>query len=427
LKRHYFRALTLIALVAAPATAQLIDDRVPLERTLPLRQSLVHEIAGSRYHFGPFRLTPILQVNNLGYSNNVFATNEEDSQQNDFTATVAGGFHYVAPLGRKLFLRGDVLPEYTYYHQLEQNRSSGGTYSGAALALFNRMSLEAGANRTERVQLVTSELDRPATAVQDGFDAKAEVDVTGRIAVFGSHSTRDYTYDAIDNAGNPFSFYEQLEREDAATRVGARYKLTDFFDVSVLTEQTTSEFKSDVRDRNNESNAVLVGVHYDRPRMFVNLTMGTRKGEGTESNSAYPEYNELTGSYYTTWRFSRPLELDIYGHQGVVPALFERNPYLLETRNAIGLRYRVGRRLILRNSVEIGSNDYPVAVITNNTFTKRSDDVISYGGSVAVRVWRNVAFVVDAVQTDYDSNVDAFDRDVLRVGTSIQFKGDLWK
>lgn len=427
MKRSIFSALGLTALLAAPLQSQLIDDRVPRERTVPLREAIVQEIADARYHFGPFRLTPILQINNLGYSNNVFATNDEDERQRDFTATVAGGVHYVAPIGRKLFLRGDLLPEYTYYHELEHNRSSGGTYSGSALALFNRVSLEAGLSRVDRVQLVSSEIDRPASSEQNGFISRAEIDLTGRISAFGSHETRDYAYDAIDIDGNPFPFFEQLEREDAATRVGARYKFTDFFDVSVLTENTTSDFVTQELDRNNESNAVLVGVHYDRPRMFVNLTAGRRKGEGSEPNSKFPEYNELTGSYFATWRFARPVEFDVFGHQGIIPAVFQSNPYLLERRNGVGLRYRLGRRLIVRNSVEIGSNDYPIAVLSNNTNVRRADDVLAYGGSVAVRVWRNVAFVVEAVQTDYDSNIDSFDRDVLRVGTSIQFRGDLWK
>lgn len=421
------RALALTALLATPAAAQLIDDRVPRQRTVPLRQAIVSEIANSRYHFGPFRLTPILQLSNLGYSNNVFGTADEDDVERDLTATIAGGVHYVAPFGRKVFLRGDLLPEYTYYRELEQNRSTGGNYSASLLGLFNRMSVGATATRNERVQLVSSEVDRPASAATTGFDVHAELDVTGRITAFGSTVSREYSFDAVDTAGNPFPFYEQLEREESATRVGARYELTDFLDFSVLNEQTQSEFVTNVRDRNSESNAIIVGVHYDRPRAYVNLSLGQRKGEGTEPGSAYPEFSELTGSYYTTYRFARPLELDIYGNRGVVPAIFSANPYFLEQRNGVGIRYRLGRRLILRNYVDIGSNDYPVAVFSDNTQVKRSDDVLAYGGSVAVRVWRNVAFVVDAVQTDYDSNIDVLDRDVLRVGTSIQFRGDLWK
>lgn len=408
--------------LAGTLSAQLADDRVPHERTVPLREQVKNELATYPRRLGPIRLFPQFQLRNFGYNSNVYGT--EDDPTSDYTATVAAGARYLVPFGQKVFLRGDVMPEYTYYHELEENRTLGGNYTGSLLGLYNRMSFEVGASRTDQVQVVSSESERVAEANINGAVARLEVDVLPRVALFGSFVQRDYSYDVQGSDGNA-PLFDQLERSDDAVRAGVRYRVTSFFDVSAAMEKTTSEFEVEPALRDNESDAMLVGVHYDRPRMFVDLSAGLREGEGSLDGTAYPDYSELTGSYYLNYKLGRPVELETYGNRSVVNGLFVSNPWFLETRGGAGVVFHAGDRVIVRAFGETGSNEYPEPVLVGGAdIVQRADDVLTYGTTLAFRIWRSAALEVGATQTEYDSNIDGFDRSVLRVSTGIRFRPD---
>jgi hypothetical protein len=405
-------------------SAQLAEDRVPQERIIPLRDQVKAELENYPHRLGPFRLFPQFQLRNLGYNNNVFGT--EDNEVGDWTATVAAGTRYLMPFGRKVFLRGDLMPEYTYYQELEDNRTFGGTYSASLLGLFNEMSVEVGADRNDRVQIVTSESETPARVIRDGAVAKVDVDVLPRISLFGSFIEREYEYDA--NTGDDIPLYDELERTDDALRAGIRYNVASFFSVSAAAEVTSSEFVVDPFERDNESNAVLLGVHYDRPRMFVNLSVGQREGEAKNAASTFPSYEETTGSWFASYKLGAPIELEGFGHRGITYGLFTSNPYFLETRNGAGIRFRAGERAIVRPYAEFGSNDYPTPVLFGGyEQIVRSDDVTTYGATMFFRLWRNAALEVNAAQTEYDSNIPGYGRSVLRVSTGLTFRRDLFQ
>lgn len=414
--------LAAVLLVATTLSAQLADDRVPHERTVPLREQVKSELTTYPHRLGPIRIFPQFQLRNFGYNSNVYGT--EEDVVSDYTATVAAGVRYLMPFGQKVFVRGELMPEYTYYQELEENRATGGNYTGSLLGLYNRMSFEVGASRSDQLQLVSSESERVSEVTVDGAVARLEIDVLPRVALFGSFVQRDYQYDT-PAAPVEAPRFEQLERTDEAVRAGVRYRISSFFDVSAAVENTSSEFENDAAARGNESDAMLLGIHYDRPRMFVDLSAGLRDGKGSAEGSSYNEYSEVTGSYYLNYKLGRPVELETYGNRSVVNGLFVSNPWFLETRGGAGILFHAGDRVIVRTFGEAGSNEYPEPVLVGGTdIVERADDVLTYGTTLAFRIWRSAALEVTASQNEYDSNIDGFDRSVLRVSTGIRFRPD---
>ncbi len=414
-------ATLVVALVPLIAIPQVTSDQVPRERTIPLRQQIDGEMAESRFQLGPIRLEPELNLRNIGYDSNVFGTPE--NPVSDWTATVSAGVDALLPIGRKLYLRGAVLPEYTWFAELKDRRNLGGHFDGALLALFNRMSLEAGAGSDESLANVSSEIQRPVVSNTSRVYAKSEIDVLRRLSLFGDWEGHDLNYDQPADAGNAYDV-TLLDRRDTVARGGIRYHFRPWFDIAVGAEKTRAEFDKQPEVRDNQSTATVIGIHYDRPRSFLELWAGQRKGEAL-NGSQFPTYSGTTGSYFASYFLRRRLELQAFGSRSIVPGLFVANPYFVEIRNGAGISSAVGSRTTLRLYGEIGTNDYPVEVVVGGeNVTKRADDVKTYGGGFSFRLFRTVHLVIDASESKYTSNISGFDRSIFRVTSGLSFRGD---
>jgi hypothetical protein len=401
------------------AAAQLTSDQVPRERIVPRTTQVEREIADSRYRLGPLYLQPRLVFRDFGYNDNVLGS--ADNPQSDWTATVAGGFRFITPMGRKLYLRGNALPEYTWYKELSDRRFVGGTYDAAFLALFNRMQVEVGGRSTHSISNVSSEVEAPAERNAQFGNVELEVQVAPKLSLFAAGAAEQDRYKSGFTGLNNI---RDLNRDDTSVRGGARWALTEFFDVSLAAEQTRSEFETQPLRRDNQSNAVLVGLHYDRPKSYINLTAGSRKGKPF-NDSTFPGYTATTGSYFLSHTLSAPIEFQLYGHRRITYGVSVDAPYFLETRNGAAVVTQVGNRFSVRAFGELGNNDYDLATRSRPSFIDaRKDEAATYGGGVAFRVYRNIALSLAVSQTDYDSTNVEFDRSIVRFYSGLTFNGD---
>lgn len=400
------------------ALGQLTTDVVPQGRLIPKEQQIQRDLETARYRLGPFRLQPLLTLRDIGYSSNVFGTPEDPIS--DWSATVSTGVKWTLPFGPKMYFRGEAAPEYTWFNELAERRFLGGTYSASALALFNRLSIEANAETSKELSLLNSETEAPAIRRLTDLSLDAEVDVLRRLSVFGRGQTQRHRYRREEVSRFPdLTRLPELDRDDSVFRAGVRYRFSTALNISMASETSRSEFTLDP-SRDNESKALLLGVHYERPRMYLNLTGGKRDGEPIR-NSDFRPYSTTTGSYYFAYTLVAPLEVRLQGQRRVRYGLFESNPYFFETRNGVAVLSGVGRRLALRAFADVGENEYPTTAAAGRF---RTDKVLTYGGGFIVRTFRNMALTVIVSQTEYDSNFDNFDRSVIRVQSGLTLRGD---
>jgi hypothetical protein len=406
------------ALWAHASVAQLTSDLVPRERLVPRDEQIRRDLEDARYHLGPFRVQPLLNIRDLGYNNNVFGTTE--NPVSDWTATVAGGAHWTLPFGPKTYLRGDVLPEYTYYQKLTNRRFFGGTYNASALGLFNHLSLQATAGTAKNLTIVSSEIEAPVIRRTNNFELDGELEISRALSIFGNVAGDNprFTAEATDTE---LAVINQLDRNDRAARAGVRFRPVTFFDIAIGTEQTTSDFQVQPLARDNKSRAVLVTMHYDRPRAFANVTIAKRTGEAS-NGSTFPKYDTTTGSYFAQYSLVAPIALEAYGDRRVIYGVFADFPYFFELRNGLGARVRIGNRFLVRGFGEKGSNDYNIPGRVTG-INARKDDVTTYGASFAARMYRDVAVNIGLSKSTYTSNLDAYNRSIIRLYTGITFSG----
>lgn len=427
-------AAVLVVLIGrVTASAQLATDQVPRERILPTQETLKQQVSKGRYRLGPIRILPTLVVNNAGYDNNVFGTPEVcppgtgcgQPKTSDWSASVSAGAQLVAPVGAKIYMRGAVLPEYIWYRQLSNRRTFGGLYQASLLGFFNRMTLEVGGYTSRTFGFLSSETETRVVQVVNDGSAKVEVDISRALSLFAAAEALRQRLGLSGELPASSVDVRSLDRDEGAARGGIRYKISPQLDVSAAVEETRSEFVERPREEDNQSLAYLLGIYYNRPRFFVNLSGGYRRGR-PYNQSAFPEYKTATGSYFVSYFLLRKLEAQVYGRRGIsYGSLFPRPTYFIESRTGGGLNFEVHPRVLLRGYGEYGTNDYSAPELLEEVLTKRTDKVSVLGGGFSALLYRKVVLTALATRSAYTSLFPGLTRTVVRITTTLSFAGEL--
>lgn len=401
----------------AAAHGQLQSDQVPQSRTVPVNEGLKQELDRSRYHIGTLRVQPLFSLRDFGYYGNVFGAS--DAEVADWRATVGGGARFIQPVGPKMYLRAEALPEYTWYRKLAERRTLGGNFGASALFLFNRMPIEIGVTNNRAVSRVSSEDERAVLTTRTHAFGRIEVEILKRLSVFAGVEADRPRYGAtgvdLEHGGS----IERLEHNDSAVRGGVRYRFRPHFGVGVGVESTKTHFLNS-SDRDNHTHATLLLLTYDLQRTFFNAALSARRGEA-DRGGVFTPFSTTTGSYFIVHQLRSTTSVDVHGRRAVTYSTFGQNAYFFETRNGVGLSTPLGHRAFLRVVGETGANEYPNAA---SGAVKRSDRATTFGGGVGLQIYRRLTWATLGTVTKYDSNLVGLDRTLVRVTTSLSVSGD---
>ncbi|MFN7986170.1 MAG: outer membrane beta-barrel protein [Thermoanaerobaculia bacterium] len=406
-------ALTLAG-VARPARAQLFGGaNVPFQRTLTTREEVEQESETARFRLGPVKVMPVLGLRDVGYNDNV--TGSPTNPVSDWTATIAGGAKVLVPFGEKWAVRGAVVPEYTWYLDSEDLRSWGGTYTGSLVALFNRLTLEAGGGYQKKSEIVSSEavVARPRRTTEG--KAELEVDVLPRFAVLAGYDAAKTRYDdaALVIGGAPTA--ANLDRDETLWKAGVLYRLREWFSLGAQVLGGTQRFVTAPQARDNDQKGWAATARYDQERFYVSGSVGQRKSEARYAGSLYEPFDTTTYSYFVSWFVAHPVELQVGGSRGPVPSVSIAENYYLETRNFAALNVTLGQRFVLRGYGSLGTNAYSGAIGATPGTPKRNDDVTDYGVGASIYVARAVSLTPMLSRYRTDSNYVGADRTINRL------------
>ena len=411
--RRWSRPILLLGSLSSAAYAQTSGEEVPRGRTVATSEQVKSEIERSRFRLGPIRLLPHFGVSG-GYEGNVYGT--AGNEVSDWTATATVGTRWAIPFGTKVYLRGDVLPEYTWYSELAERRRFGGLYQASLLGFFNRLSAEAGGSYARTYDLLSSQDPfRVFEETERGF-ANLELQLSRPFSVFAGGEVqkfRNFQEEVPPEVGN----VGELDRTSSFARAGLRYRISRSLDVSARVEYARTEFDR-TRERDNQSDAGVLALFFNRPRLFLNLSGGYRSVE-PRGHTNFPEYSTGTGSYFISFFVARPLELQAYGRRGLGYGLNRLDPYYIETANGGGINLRILQRLTLRGYGEYIKTTVPVGG------AGRRDSITTFGGGLAVRLFANAVFSGLVSQSDYRSNTSTDRPNIVRYSTSLSFGGEL--
>jgi len=395
-----------------------------------MEEGIKLRLSKSRFRLGPIHLLPTLRVTNAGYDNNVYGSPEGEAKTADWSANVTAGAEWIVPTGKKMYAVGEALPQYIWYRELTGRRTFGGNYSAFLLGFFNRMSLRTGGYASRTFGFLSTETE--TQVVEDARDGSAnlELDLSRAFSAFAGAEVRRARLRLAGQVPSLPVDVKQLDRDEGVARGGIRYRISPEWDITAGVEGSQAKFVETPDQRNNQSIAYFVGVHYNRPRFFANLSAGRRDGRPYQG-SAFPEYTISSYSYFLSYFLTRNLEAQGFGQRGIsygsilTGDIAAGNLYYVETRNGGGLNLQVHPRLLLRGQAEYGTNDFPFPVLIGDRLSKRTDKVSIIGGGLSARVYRTVVLTTLANRYHYDSPFPGLTRTVVRFTTALSFEGEL--
>lgn len=355
----------------------------------------------ARWRWGALRLEPWIGLSDVSFVTGAQGTGET---ADDLTATLGAGVRGYLKTGPNVIWAAHALPEYVWWQDEDDKARLNGRYGVGLFAFTNRLDLEASARRHERQGYFSSELQSLTTTRSDSARLALELALTRRLYLAASGEREQ-----AENREAGDAVFSLLDRKTATARALVGYRSPRGWWIGAGLEESTVDFDDDARDLSNEGQAGLLDAGYEGPRFTLRLRLERRSLEPSGDSDFVP-VDLSTGLVETQWDLHRSVRGFLYGRRQLAYSI---RP---ETSNFVSGRYGArldislrGRGPALEVAVEAGEDDYEPAAAQA---LARVDDVTAFGVGLRFELRRALKMRLGLTQTDYDSNVDAFDRDV---------------
>ena len=386
---------------------------------IPERESLETEVKEARVRLGPLKLRPILNIGNLGYTDNFYGTGA-DQADGDFTATVEGGVKAIVPVGSRLFFRGSVLPAYTWYSTNSDRSNFGGTYDASAYYYLSRFSFEARAGSYTSTVNLSSEVEQPVKQDVLAGQFRAQYELGTRTALVGDLNLARRRYGGAGLTDEDLDTLSKLDGSDAVWSIGVRRKVGSRLLLGVSYEQGDLAFVNEGELRDAKSTGVMGSAWLGKSRLDVNVYLGYRDFQ-PKGGSSFVPWNGPSGGGTVSYALSRLFSLGAFARSNLIASLYADNAVYDERRAGVTLGVSP-RWATLWVTYETGANRYVAPTVQpDGSSVTRNDDVTTIRGGIRGKVGKYLTIGVEASQEDYTSNVPGFDRSIFRVGTTVGF------
>ncbi len=295
------------------------------------------------------------------------------------------------PLGAKTTFAAYALPEYVWWKERADERRVNQRFGVGAFTYFNRLTIEATAQRNEDFAFATGEVLQRYTSRKEALALALEVPVLRRLALY-ARGTDDKIRSLFDRATSPdlASFFAGLDRDDRSYRGGIRYRPNERLRLGAGAGHSESEFAAGALERSNAGDFWYAEAGYERPKLAVDLVYEQNRLEAT-GGSEFAGFDGSTGAARVEWRPRETFSARLYGSRGLAFSLLEQqaSAYVDQSVGA-GIDLALGWRMRLNLYGETGSHRYETAATGSAGFAARVDDVERFGVDLSVELARRL-------------------------------------
>ena len=384
---------------------------------VPTKERFENAMQEAPYRLGPLRLGLWFALRDVSWVDNVYGTVVD--QKSDFTATASLGVHGYLPAGPKLVFALYALPEYVWWRDLDYLRGWNGKYGVGVFGYFNRVTLEMQAGNWQTQQYYSSVNPVPVNVEQQRGAATLEVEVLGRLSVFGTAGEDRWRYEE-QNAGALAGEILQLsDRNETVVEGGLRYRFSGAFALAIGYEKLTTDFVNDEHNRSNSGDGRFVELDLRGHRLWATARV-TDVALRPQESSEFASLDTTTGHAQIGWKPGGKLEFQAYGGRSISYTLLALQSYYTDERWGLGVQMPLGWRSTARLFWEQGRNNYPR--MTGES-VGRTDDLDGYGASLNLKLGSGSAVGLEASRTDYTSILPEYTRSITRVQVNLSLAG----
>ena len=384
---------------------------------IPTKERLDTAMKEARFRLGPLHLGLWFALHDVSWVNNVYGTAAEP--KSDFTATASLGLHGYLPVGPKLVFALYALPEYVWWNDLTYLRMWNGKYGAGVFGYFNRVTLEAQASDWRTQEFYSSENPIPVNVKQQRGTAALEVELLGRLSVFGTAWENRWRYEGEKEGTVPAETLQLSDRNETSIGGGLRYRFSESVAFAIGYEKLNTDFLFDTQNRSSSGDDRFVELELRGGHLWTTARAEvlTLRPEGS---SEFVPLDTTTGRVQIGWKPRGKLEWQVYGGRSVSYALVTVGPYYLDERWGLGLQSPLGWRTTGRVFWESGRDRY--ARVAGESVA-RTDDVRGYGLGMNIKLGEGAALGLEGARTEYTSILPENNRAVTRVQVTLSLAG----
>ncbi len=407
-RRVRLRAALALSLWALPAGAQYTAPGTPTAaRPVPSKDTFQTKLKDSPWKAGPIRLTPWLGLQDASIINSLDNLGQTESK--DFTLTIGAGLRGYLPAEPRVLWAAHALPEYVWWRDNEAKRSLNGRYGLALFVFFNRMTFELSQRRNEQQGFFSSELQALTTSQNDISTFSLDLDITNKLSLFGLASRQERR-----NEEDESIIFSALDRTEETGTIGLRYENQQGWTFELSHVDHSHKFAAEARALSNSGTSEVATIGLDRPGVGFRLTVAANDLKADEG-SDFGTFDEATGAFDVLSKLHRRLAILGYLRRNQAYSIDGRYTQIVAERQGGRLHFDLSK-VVLSLFAETGEDDF---VVNSIDALDRLDDVTAYGATVHINL-KGLSFSVRAARTEYDSNLDPFDRDVTSVNFGLK-------
>lgn len=413
-----FLSVLLLFFVAGAAEAQLSEYTTPggpEGRPADRKGQLAKETESARYHLGPLRLAPTLELKDVAYVRNLLGSAVAETPS-DVTATVSGGFRAYLPTSSRATFTAYVLPEYVWWQKESDRRRLDGLYGVGFDGFWNRLTLRFQAGSDASQQILSAEVPRLTSARSNQVGGSVEMLLTGAVSAFVTGKID--TLQSLDDASDPAApLLAQLNRDERVVRAGFHWRPSDDWLIGVGAEYSDVNFTDHLPGAINPSNsgtAPVLELTRDG-RLYFHADVAQRSLTANPG-ATFARYDKTTGNITVSYAFTPEFELFLYANRNLEYSLESQYSYFDDLRHGASLHVKLGRRTAASVFGETGSLGY--TALAPGTPDRR-DDLVAYGGAFTLSVTRGVAVSLVGSSTRFTSDLPGLGRSLNTVGITV--------
>ncbi len=390
---------------SVPGTAAPTDG-------IPSKELLEESIESARWNAGPWKLGPWIGIQDASFVQ--FDDNQRAAQgqpEDDYTITVGAGLRGYLKTGR-LYFATHALPEYVWWQEDEERRQLNGRYGAGLFGYLNRATFELSARRSETQRFFSSEIQELTSTREDILRGALEVELGSRISLLARGTVTELENEDEDIQDDRFS---RLDHEEESLLLGVRYRTSRGLSLSLSFEDLSYDFAAAARDLSSSGEVARLEAALDGNRISYRAALASYSLD-PEPASVFRGFDDATGLLEVATSLANGAGLFVYARRSLAFSAQEETSHYLSDRYGASLTF--GRQRFTVNLFgELGEDDFE-PILGNNL--DRLDDVQSFGAGLDFQLSRLISLRFSATLTDYDSNVDFFDRDVTSIGFSLE-------
>jgi len=413
MKKSFLVAVSLLALVALCAGQDYRTFRSEIEEVRAI----------TKLRFGPIRFHPTLQLRDVGYDDNVYYRNVDESPIGDYSAAISPVVKAYLPVGNSLLLSFRENPEYVHYFKEKNLRAFTNSFSPSVrLNLLKRFTLSGDYHFERHQRRAYNEFAGNVTDTVKGYAASFFFETPRGSAIGFSGKVDRFGYEDVASFEN-LGLSRALNRKETSGNVGLYYRAFSDSDLFLLFGYTQYKFDDpDFWVRDAHSYQASWGIRFPlmgRARGKISLgyknfipeLAGKKRFSGLIADSGFD---------IKLGRFDIRLGLV----RNTIFSYLEGSYYYVDTRGNAGISFYLTRLFRLDYDYQNGGMKYPDPFEIQvpggpPELIMRKDTYGMHSAGLTVRIFRTTGLSLSYNIFDRKSNAPGFDIRRNFVGLSL--------